>query len=138
MRTSYVRGGGLCLVLLALGLTGCSGTTDKKYGRTDGKNEVADDRKDEAGGPHSGWWCDEHGIPEDECSMCSARVEKEARAKKDWCDKHDRALSQCFHCKPERRAFYAAKHRAKYDKEPPPIPEFDDEKPDEKKPGKKD
>ena len=82
---------------------------------------------------HSGWWCDEHGIPEAECSMCSAKVAKAFKAKGDWCDKHDRAMSQCFVCNPKQREFYAAKYRAKYGKEPPPIE--DDEK---GKDGKKD
>ena len=80
------------------------------------------------GGKHDEWWCEEHGIPEGECSMCSAKVEKECRAKGDWCDKHNRALSQCFFCKPERRAYYAAKYKARYGKEPPPVEELDEKK----------
>jgi hypothetical protein len=80
------------------------------------------------GGKHGAWWCEEHGIPEAECSMCSAKVEKECKAKGDWCDKHNRALSQCFFCKPERRAYYAAKYKARYGKEPPPVEELDEKK----------
>jgi hypothetical protein len=72
---------------------------------------------------HSGWWCEEHGIPEAECSMCSAKVAKECKAKGDWCEKHDRAKSQCFLCYPSLKEKYAAKYRAKYGKEPPPIQE---------------
>lgn len=75
-----------------------------------------------------GWWCDDHGIPEEQCSLCSQKVEKESKAKGDWCNKHNRALSQCFFCNPDRRAFYAAQYKAKYGKEPPPIPEFDEKK----------
>ena len=30
---------------------------------------------------HSGWWCDEHGMPEKECSMCSAKVAAEFKKK---------------------------------------------------------
>ncbi len=81
---------------------------------------------------HSGWWCGEHGIPEHECSMCSGKVAKECKAKGDWCDKHDRAKSQCFICDPSLKEKFAAKYRAKYDKEPPPIDEEG-----EKKDGKK-
>lgn len=72
---------------------------------------------------HSQWWCGEHGIPEEECSMCSAKFAKECKAKGDWCDKHDRAKSQCFICDPTLKEKYAAKYRAKYGKEPPPIEE---------------
>ncbi len=75
---------------------------------------------------HDSWWCAEHGIPEEECSMCSAKVAKECKAKGDWCDKHDRAKSQCFLCDPKLREKYAAMYRAKYGKEPPPTE--DDEK----------
>src|SRR5262249_16155127 len=77
---------------------------------------------------HDDWWCAEHGIPEDECTLCQAtpnakKVAKECKEKGDWCDKHDRAMSQCFICNPKRKDFYAAKFRAKYGKESPPIEE---------------
>ena len=32
--------------------------------------------------------------------MCSDKVAKECKAKGDWCEKHDRAMSQCFICNP--------------------------------------
>jgi hypothetical protein len=72
---------------------------------------------------HGGWWCDEHGIPEAECSMCSGKVEKACKAKGDWCDQHARAKSQCFKCDPSLKEKFAAKYRAKYGTEPPPVEE---------------
>jgi len=72
---------------------------------------------------HSGWWCEEHGIPEHLCSMCSEKVAAECKKKGDWCKKHDRALSQCFICNPKRKAYYAEMYRQRYGKEPPPIEE---------------
>ncbi len=73
---------------------------------------------------HDGWWCDEHGIPEAECSMCSAKVANACKAKGDWCELHNRAKSQCFKCDPSLREVFAAKYRARYPgKEPPPIEE---------------
>src|SRR5947209_6283348 len=72
---------------------------------------------------HGAWWCAPHGIPEDECSMCSAKVAKACKEKGDWCDKHDRAKSQCFVCDPTLKERYAAKYRARYGKEPPPVEE---------------
>lgn len=81
---------------------------------------------------HSGWWCDEHGVPEAECSLCSAKVAAEFQKKGDWCDKHDRALSQCFICNPKAKQKYAALYRAKYGKEPPPIEDDEKEKKDNK------
>ncbi len=125
--TSLSRTRGLLLALLvgfvAL-LGGC--------GKEDGKQEPKPEKVGKKEHRHDDWWCAEHGIPEDECSMCSKKVERECKAKGDWCDKHDRALSQCFICNPKRKEFYAAKYRAKYGKEPPPIEEELDKK-DERK-----
>lgn len=72
---------------------------------------------------HSGWWCDEHGVPEEECSMCSKKVAAECKRKGDWCEKHDRAKSQCFQCDPSLKDRFAARYRAKYQKEPPAVKE---------------
>jgi len=78
---------------------------------------VADAKKE--GHDHSGWWCDEHGVPEEVCGQCSAKVAKEAKAKGDWCSQHERPDSQCFLCHPELKEKFAAMYRAKYGKEPP-------------------
>lgn len=118
------------VVLFAVGC----GQADNKGDPAKGGAQVADNKKGdskEEKTAHSGWWCDEHGIPEAECSMCSSKVAKECKAKGDWCDKHDRALSQCFICNPKRREYYAAQYRIRYGKEPPPIE-------DDAKDGKKD
>ena len=65
--------------------------------------------------------------------MCSAKVAKAFKAKGDWCEKHDRAKSQCFICDPKLKEKFAAKYRAKYGKEPPPTE--DEEKGTPKKEG---
>jgi hypothetical protein len=70
---------------------------------------------------HSGWWCDEHGIPEAECSLCSNKVADACKARGDWCARHNRARSQCFKCDPKLKEAFAARYRARYHKEPPPI-----------------
>jgi hypothetical protein len=121
-------------LVVGLGLLagGCGKPEEKKADKPADKKgtEVAEKK----GQDHSGWWCVEHGIPEDECSMCSGKVAKECKAKGDWCDKHDRAKSQCFICDPSLKEKFAAKYRAKFGKEPPPI---EDEGKEEKKDGKK-
>jgi hypothetical protein len=68
---------------------------------------------------HDGWWCDEHGIPEAECSMCSKKVADEFKKKGDWCNEHNRAKSQCFKCDPALKEKYAAVFRAKFGADPP-------------------
>jgi hypothetical protein len=70
---------------------------------------------------HSGWWCTEHGIPEEECLVC-LHSEEDLKKKGDWCE-HNFAKSQCFACNPKMKEHFAAKYRAKYGKEPPPADE---------------
>jgi len=68
---------------------------------------------------HDGWWCDEHGVPEAECGLCSTKLAAEFQKKGDWCKDHDRPDSQCFICHPEFKEQFAAKYVAKYGKQPP-------------------
>jgi hypothetical protein len=68
---------------------------------------------------HEGWWCSEHGVPEEVCAQCSAKIAKDFKAKGDWCSKHDRPESQCFICHPEFESKFAALYEAKYGKQPP-------------------
>jgi len=80
---------------------------------TEKKVEKKDDTK------HDGWWCDEHGVQEADCSMCSSKVAKKFKEKGDWCKLHDRAQSQCFICDPKLKDTFAAQYVAKYGKQPP-------------------
>jgi hypothetical protein len=120
-------GAGLGLFVGLLLLAGCgepakpSVDAEARRGQPSSKGNPSAGEKTALKDKHDDWWCKEHGIPEDECSMCSDKVAKECKAKGDWCEKHDRAKSQCFICDPRRKEFYAAKYRAKYGKEPPPI-----------------
>src|SRR5690348_8950677 len=50
---------------------------------------------------HSGWWCPEHGVPEEICALCNPKVAADLKAKGDWCEKHGRPDSQCFIDHPE-------------------------------------
>jgi hypothetical protein len=126
---------GLALSLaFALGVfaAGCGPKPGEGDGKADGskKNDKGGkdtaDRKDSGGEAttHEGWWCDEHGIPEAECIMCSEKLKKEAKEKDDWC-KHNRARSQCFVCTPRLKEVYAERYREKFGKEPPPPTDND-------------
>ncbi len=109
---------------LALFVAGCGekgqDAKDKDKGKPVAQAEKAGE-KGEGGGDHSGWWCKEHGIPEHDCALCSAKVAAEYKKKGDWCKEHDRPESQCFLCDPKRMEKFAAQYRAKYGKEPPPV-----------------
>ncbi len=111
---------GLTLSLVLLALAGCGiQPTSEKLPEKAAKAE-------EKGHDHSEWWCDEHGVPEEVCTRCNARLVKGFKEKGDWCKKHDRPDSQCFICHPEKEAEWAAKYEAKYGRKPPkPEPETD-------------
>lgn len=71
---------------------------------------------------HSGWWCAEHGVPEEICAQCNARVAAEFQRKGDWCKEHNRPQSQCFVCDPNLEARFVAQYEARYGKKPPQRP----------------
>lgn len=68
---------------------------------------------------HSGWWCNEHGVPEEECPLCKTSLVADFKAKGDWCDEHNRPESQCFTCNPDNFAKFAARYEAKFGEQPP-------------------
>jgi hypothetical protein len=112
--------GTVALVATAILIIGCGKPEDKggQVKRTDKDGTPVAEKKETK---HDEWWCKEHGIPEEECSMCNSKVAKACKARGDWCEKHpDRAKSQCFICDASLYEKYAAKYRAKYGKEPPP------------------
>ena len=86
-----------------------------------GQEPATDELGAEASHDHSGWWCPEHGVPEEECTRCDSSLIAEFKSKGDWCDEHSRPDSQCFLCTPELEARFAARYEAKYG-EPPPKP----------------
>ena len=110
----------LALSPLAVLVGGCDKETPRAEGPKSQPTQVAE-RSDKAGHDHSGWWCDEHGVPEEVCGQCSAKAGAEFKRKGDWCKEHDRPDSQCFVCHPELKGRFAAQYRAKYGKEPPPL-----------------
>ena len=68
---------------------------------------------------HEGWWCDEHGVPEEVCARCNVKLVADFKAKADWCQAHERPDSQCFICHPELEAEFATQYEAKFGKKPP-------------------
>ena len=105
----------------ALFLVGCG--DEKTKTKASGEEKKTTDVTD-TGGPHSGWWCKEHGVPEEMCSLCSEKYAQQCKAKGDWCEEHNVAKSHCFKCDPSLKEKFAAMYRAKYPgKEPPPMEE---------------
>jgi hypothetical protein len=121
MFTKLVFCSGLVLAT-AIGFAGCNKAT-KPIPSAAQTTEAG-----EEGHSHEGWWCNEHGVPEEICAQCSTKVAADLKAKGDWCEKHDRPESQCFICHPEKEAEFAALYEAKYGKKPP-KPELGVEEP---------
>jgi major membrane immunogen (membrane-anchored lipoprotein) len=103
-----------CLIAASCGLIGCSKSEPSKNTASANTAKATDANHD-----HSDWWCNEHGVPEEICAQCSAKVAAEFQKKGDWCKEHNRPDSQCFKCHPELEAKFAAKYVAKYGKQPP-------------------
>jgi hypothetical protein len=113
---------GIAAVALAAGVLFFAGCGDDKSKPKTGATDKNQDGVTDAGGPHSGWWCKEHGVPEEMCSLCSAKYAQQCKDKGDWCEEHDVAKSHCFKCDPTLQEKFAAMYRAKYPgKEPPPM-----------------
>jgi hypothetical protein len=126
-KMSWASVGVSLLVALVLIGAGCGPQGDTKGGPDKGTPAAKTDEKSKEDCKHTGFWCEEHGLPEAECSPCNSKVAAEFKRKGDWCDQHDRALSQCFVCNPKAKEKYAAVYRAKYGKEPPPLEEEKEE-----------
>src|SRR5437588_2922390 len=94
------------LIAGGCGKTENKGDQSKEGPEKDKPTQVAEKKKDD----HSGWWCEEHGIPEELCSMCGAKVAADFKKKGDWCEEHDRAKSQCFKCDPKLKEKFAAQY----------------------------
>ena len=97
--------------VLLIGLAGCgssAATSDKPAADSAAANHN-----------HEGWWCDEHGVPEEICAQCNPKLAAKFKADGDWCKLHDRPNSQCFICHPELEAKFAEKYEAKFGKKPP-------------------
>jgi hypothetical protein len=103
--------GAFALMGLALGSTGC--------GRSVEQSSPPATQVSSEGHSHDGWWCDEHGMPEEVCAQCSTKLAAEFKGKGDWCKEHDRPDSQCFACHPELKASFTALYEAKYGKKLP-------------------
>jgi hypothetical protein len=112
------------LLTAAFVVLGCN-QNENKGGDTQAKAKIdttkATDKDDDS---EHGWWCAEHGIPEEECGLCSKAYRDQRKAEGDWCAEHRRVKSQCFKCDPTLyERVFEPKYVAKYGKKPPRPPE---------------
>jgi hypothetical protein len=105
---------GVLLLLASAGIVicGCSGENGKGA-NVDNAASPANDSCAVAG------WCTEHGVPEEICAQCNAKLAAEYQRKGDWCKEHNRPESQCFLCNPKLADRFVADYETKYGKKPP-------------------
>jgi len=46
-------------------------------------------------------WCDEHKVPESQCTRCNPELIAAFKATNDWCEEHGLPESQCLLCNPD-------------------------------------
>ncbi len=100
------------LLLLAVTYSAGCGASKTEPVATDQSNV------DVSANDHSGWWCVEHGVPEEECALCDTSLVAVYKTRGDWCEAHQRPESQCFVCSPERFEKFAAQYKAKFGEAP--------------------
>jgi hypothetical protein len=117
---------GMALLLAAaVVLVGCN-QSETKVASAKGKADTAKKAEKDEEGEH-GWWCAEHGIPEEMCGLCTKAYRDKKKAEGDWCETHKRLQSQCFKCDPSLyEKVFEPMYVAKYGKKPerPPEKEF--------------
>jgi hypothetical protein len=115
--------------MIVLGCTGEERKPEKVSSQARATSSASDKTGHGMDADSDGWWCKEHGVPEKLCSLCMSEdeVKKQFKEKGDWCEKHDRAKSQCFKCDPKRYDYFSSLYREKFGKEPsrPPESEFE-------------
>ncbi len=111
---STLKVSSMACAVFSLAVAGCNRSSEKSNPEAPATTQTSS-----AGHEHGGWWCDEHGVPEEVCALCKTELVADFKAKKDWCKEHDRPDSQCFICHPEREIEFAAQYEAKYGKKPP-------------------
>lgn len=102
------------LMVAGMGVAGCGESPEKTPAAAAPAKAPSNE-----GHSHAGWWCDEHGVPEDICARCNSKLVAGFKAKGDWCKEHERPDSQCFVCHPEKEAEFAAQYEAKVGKKAP-------------------
>ena len=121
---SWTRGLSLPAVVLGLlFLSGCGqeGVGTESVASAEKAGHADDEGHDHGEDGHNlhGFWCVEHGVPEEICARCDKKLAAEFQQKGDWCEEHNRPDSQCFICHPELEEKFAAQFEAKFGEKPP-------------------
>ena len=86
------------LILFVMFAAGCSKDEPKKAEPSG--SEKAHAPAGVKPGSHEDW-CEEHQVPESQCTRCNADLIPAFKATNDWCEEHNRPESQCTICNPQ-------------------------------------
>lgn len=109
-----VRIAHVALLLALVGAGGCSGKGDEAPAPA--KSDAAATKAAPGGhapagakpGSHEDW-CEEHAVPESQCTQCDPSLIAAFKATGDWCPEHGLPESQCTKCDPARKIERPAK-----------------------------
>ena len=54
-------------------------------------------------------WCEEHQVPESQCTLCNPTLSAAFKATGDWCEEHGLPESHCRKCHPDLKIVRPAK-----------------------------
>lgn len=107
MRTFFVALFAMCA---AMPLSACSKSEDKAAPEPAAK--VAAPAQHAAAnvkpGSHEDW-CEEHQVPESQCTLCNPTLSAAFKATGDWCEEHGLPESHCRKCNPDLKITRPAK-----------------------------
>lgn len=91
---SFVQKSLMSAVVLALAVVACEKKSDppKVTSTTSTAASVVP-------GSHEDW-CEEHAVPESQCTRCNAKLIPAFKATGDWCEQHQLPKSQDTQCNP--------------------------------------
>ncbi|HEU4535221.1 MAG TPA: hypothetical protein VFS00_13930 [Polyangiaceae bacterium] len=88
----------LCCAALLLA-SACGKTTPQKEAPDAGAKATGHAAADVKPGSHEDW-CEEHQVPESQCTRCNPSLVAAFKATGDWCAEHGLPESQCLKCNP--------------------------------------
>jgi cobalt-zinc-cadmium efflux system membrane fusion protein len=100
-------------------VAGCSQETGDTSPVASSEEHEHEHEHGEEGHNLHGYWCVEHGVPEEICAQCDTKLAVEFQDKGDWCEEHNRPDSQCFIHHPELEEKFIAQYEAKFGEKPP-------------------
>jgi len=90
----------LITLIVAAGLAACSKDKTEPSKSTATQTEKAEAKKDVKPGSYEDW-CEEHQVPESQCTQCDPKLAAAFKATGDWCEEHGMPESQCRKCNPD-------------------------------------